>query len=552
MCGIFTYINLKNKELENAFECLNRLYHRGPDSQELSKICKNVTMGFNRLAIVSETKDATSRGLIKDKFNSVYLNCNGEIYNWEFLTKKYKLEKNTKSDCEVILSLYIETKNPISPIFNKWFDVVNELDGVFAFTLHDRASNLVFACRDRFGVRPLFMKYEEDFIAFASEAKALCFENETTTNIHQFVPGNMWTIDLSSNEFEYYYKWYHLPKRITHIDYNTSKDIIKNLLVSAVGKRVSESNLSKDCNVGYLLSGGLDSSLIVALARFVKFGNCPTLKQQSKTIKTFSIGFRNSPDLINANIVAKYINSDHTEVIMEEKDIIDALPNVVRHLETYDTTTIRASVPMYLLCKYIKENTKTKVLLSGEGADELFGGYLYFHKAPNCIEFSKESRRLLSEIHLYDGLRSDRMTSAHSIELRVPFLDSDLVDFVSTLDSSHLVPWNTNREKRIEKAILRDAFASMEILPNEILYRQKEAFSDGVGNSSVKVLKTHCSEMVKTFNVSELLKHVNENCGCFSLPTTDEEVYYYKLYADSFGNDFGIMNRLNYWMPRWV
>ncbi|KKM03058.1 hypothetical protein LCGC14_1778200, partial [marine sediment metagenome] len=305
-----------------------------------------------------------------------------------------------------------------------------------------------------------------------------------------------------------------------NVPYNTAQSVIRELFTEAVRKR-----LVSDRPIGFLVSGGLDSSLVAAVAH----------RLLGKQITTFSIGLPGSPDLLAARQVATHLQSDHHEVVISTDDILEALPKVVYHDETYDITTIRASIPMYLLSKYIAMHTNIKVIFSGEGADELLGGYLYFHKAPSYNALQNETLRLLQELYKYDVLRGDRTTAAWGLEIRVPFLDADFLSFVSNLDPSHKMP----QRHTIEKAIVRDAFDGY--LPDAVLYRQKEAFSDGVGYSSVVSLKNRAAE-----NKQRCLDIIPNTAS----PVTDEAHLYYFLFREHYSDRPGLHTEY-YWMPMW-
>jgi asparagine synthase (glutamine-hydrolysing) len=510
MCGIFAYIQKgkisaeKLSEIEKSFALIK---HRGPDHTSsilLTGHGSTVYLGFHRLVVVGLSNNSNS--FLSDQ--NVYLTCNGEIYNYQYLIKKYQLPVKTDSDCEVILQLYLKHQD-------QWSEIMNELDGVFAFVLYDHRHGLVFASRDRIGVRPIFVGdgTEPNVITFASEGKAIL-----TDNGRPFLPATLSEMDL--DDWHIRTKLWITKSHFLNVPYDRSQVIIRELFMEAVGKR-----LIADRPIGFLLSGGLDSSLVASIANILL----------DKQITTFSIGLPNSPDLIAAREVAEYLNSDHHEVIISTDDILQALPSVIYADETYDVTTIRASIPMYLLSKYIAEKTDIKVIFSGEGADELLGGYLYFHKAPDYKSFQAETHRLLNDLYLYDVLRGDRTTAAHGLEIRVPFLDATLLSFVANIDPAHKMP----AEHGIEKAIFREAF--IDYLPNSIINRQKQAFSDGIGYNSVSTLKKHASKSFERYNT------LYPNTAH---PTTDEEHLYYNIFNQYYAGKCGLYTRY-YWMPKW-
>ena len=487
MCGIFAVIS-NNRKFKKSPK--RTLAHRGPDDT-MSIDIGNCYMEFWRLAINGLTED----GMQPMKFNDSYMICNGEVYNHIELGGK-----SGQSDCAVIQPM-IE--------FVGIMEAVRAINGDFAFVWTN--GDKFYAARDQVGVRPLFYTHLPDGgMAFASEAKALThFE----TCVHHFPPGYFYDSELDS--FVCYSPMYYTHTPDFNNDWIETALQIHDKLVSAVRLRFE----TTDRPVGFFLSGGLDSSIIAAIgARLSK-----------EPIRTFSIGFDgcDSPDLIAARKVAKHIGSRHTEVKFSLKEGIKALNDVIYHLETYDTTTIRASVPMYLLSKYIAENTNVRVILSGEGADELFGGYLYFHSAPDIDSFTKETNRLLRDVHLFDVLRADRCTSAHGLELRVPFFDPDFIEYVMDGFSSQMkMPTGL----MIEKDILRSAFYSY--LPEEIIRRQKNGMSDAVGYSWVDGIKEHA----KTKGLNVFYDNPEE-----------------KLYKDLFFlHDYPSDLVLYKWMPRWT
>ncbi len=449
MCSfvVFSSNKLNISDLSNS---LKSLEHRGPDNS-YSTIENDLCFGFNRLSIM----DLSSNGNQPFKYNECCLVCNGEIYNYELLRKlsssEYKFHSN--SDCEVLLPLYCKYGIEIA---------CKMLDAEFALVLYDSKSNSIMAARDPMGIRPMFYGYtrEDHKISFASEAKALINYCE---NIMPFPPGYykdgefICYNDLSQSKF------------INNDDLNVIFNNIKTKLISAVEKR-----LHADVPIGYLLSGGLDSSLVCSIAQ----------RFMDKPIKTFAIGMDTDPiDLKYAKQAAEFLGTDHTEVIITKDDVLNSLEEVVYHLETFDITTIRASIGMYLLCKYIHENTDLKVILTGEVSDELFG-YKYTDFAPNPMEFQKESQKRIKELYIYDVLRADRCISAHALEGRVPFADIDFVNYVMSINpSKKMNVYNKG------KYLLRKAFEEDNYLPRDLLYREKAAFSDAVGHSLVDYLK---------------------------------------------------------------
>lgn len=471
------------------------LAHRGPDDYATRTVGR-CRMDFYRLAI----NDLSSAGMQPFVYDDIMYVCNGEIYNHKELAY---VSMNSTSDCECIgphiKHLGIQ-------------HTLEELRGDFAFVCSD-GTHLV-AARDPVGVRPMFYtRYGQGSIAFASEVKALLFLNSP---VHVFPPGTFY--DSFVDDFITYHSGYwHIKTQVA------AQNNLKDVLEDAV--RVRLANTERD--VGFLLSGGLDSSLIASIAQRM-VGN----------IQTFSIGLEGSPDLLAARKVAKFLGSKHHEVKFTVEEGLKVLPDVVFSLESYDTTTIRASVPMWLLCKYIKENTTCRYIFSGEGSDELLGGYLYFKNAPGVREHAAESMRRLKLIHQFDGLRADRCAGAHGLDLIVPFLDIRFIHEV----------FNMNQKQKLgpcEKHILREAFIGY--LPEEILWRQKDGMSDAVGTGWVGFLRAHAENLI-TDNAFMVSKAV---CSEHNTPLTKEEVWYRELFWKFYGcrHDHLISE---IWRPRWT
>lgn len=488
MCGIYcSYGEQKNYSLK----------HRGPDATQTKTLGK-WTMTFYRLSI----NDTSEQGMQPFVRNDKMLVCNGEIYNH----KQFPFDNPTsESDCECLIPA-IEKEGI--------FKVSQKIRGVFAICYTD--GETLFASRDPIGVRPLFYaKTEDGSMQFASEIKA--FDKFLEPKI--FPPGHIYNSKL--DRFVCYYTCYwDFPKQICTAN---PYEKIRKSFIESVYRRVTNT----DRNVCFLLSGGLDSSLVAAVGKM--------FLPKGQKIKTFSIGTKDSPDCKAARKMAKFLDSDHTEVPFTTEKGIEALPDVIRSLESYDTTTVRASVPMWLLGQYISQNTDCKVILSGEGSDEIFGGYLYFHYAPSVEDFFYENTRRLQLLHQFDVLRSDRCMAAHGLEVRVPFLDVDFIDVCMTIDQ------NLKCEKdKMEKYVLRKAFEGY--LPDDILWRQKDAFSDAVGYSWVEEIKKH-ADTVELYAEFDGLEH--------NVPTTNEE----KLYRQLFWNEFLIYKDKiisEIWRTKWT
>jgi asparagine synthase (glutamine-hydrolysing) len=484
MCGIKVTFGT----LPHVYGLLN---HRGPDHQ-CSKSVGRCTFEFSRLAI----NDTSLEGSQPFEQYGKMMVCNGEIYNHHDLVTG---DEQSNSDCAVLLP-NIERHGI--------YETLNKIRGVFAMVYSDGKS--IYAARDPIGVRPLFYKKNENGIAFASEVKAL---KEIDGRIEIFPPGHFY--DSLTDEFTCYYNtfWTLNTKPGAHV--------IRATLENAVRIRVENT----DREIGFFLSGGLDSSLVAAIAK--KY-----LKPE-QVMRTFSIGTDDSPDVLAAKKMADFLGSKHTVVPFDFKEGIKVLPDVIECLETYDTTTIRASVPMWILSKWISENTDCKVLLSGEGSDELLGGYLYFKNAPSVEEFFMENIRRVKLLHQYDVLRADRCTAAHGLEVRVPFLDRDFVDCVMTMDQNL-------KMGGIEKKVLRETF--QDLIPDEILWRQKDAFSDAVGYSWVDELQKFTRE--KWGSTVEEFKVVN-------YPTTPEEMVFRNTFWEKYGFEADHLIK-EIWRPKWT
>lgn len=498
MCG-FLVTGLETKHFEESFKTIT---HRGPDDHAIVDFKKG-RFGFHRLAIM----DLSHSGNQPFKIDQDLLVCNGEIYNYLSLKEDCgDYSFHSSSDCEVLLPLY------------KRFGLrkmCEMLDAEFALVLWDEQKEKLMAARDPMGIRPLFYGFDQSGqILFASEAKAL---HKLSSTVKPFPPGYFY----DGSEFHCYLDLTN-DSGVRHTDTHEIERGIRHFLTSAVEKR-----LQSDAEVGFLLSGGLDSSLVCAIAQ----------KLSRKPIRTFSIGMpHDAIDSKYAEIVAKFIGAEHTSVVMTWEEIQAALREVIYKLETWDITTIRASLGMYLVCKYIKKNTKIKVLLTGEVSDELFG-YKYTDFAPTAEAFQEEAKKRIREIYLYDVLRADRSISAHSLEARVPFSDKDFVKFVMHIDPK--LKMNTTGTG---KFLLRKAFKEEGLLPDSILWREKAAFSDAVGHSMVDYLKELAE---KTYTDQEFTEKVKTYSHC--APFTKESLLYRSIFEELFPNREELIP--DYWMP---
>ncbi len=509
MCGIVCAFNLKQpseKLRPQILEMSKKIRHRGPDWSGIFNN-KKAIMSHERLAIVDPTSG--KQPLFSEDKNLV-LAANGEIYNHLELRKQFEGSYNfqTQSDCEVILALYKE----------KGISFLDELNGIFGFAIYDVEKDEYFVARDHMGIIPLYMGWDENGTFYvASELKAL---EGICTKIELFPPGHY--LHSSDGELK---RWHERDWKEYDAVKDNETDIkkLKEALEAAVHRQ-----LMSDVPYGVLLSGGLDSSIISAIAK--KYAD-KRIESNDKDkawypqLHSFAIGLKGSPDLAAAQKVADHLDTVHHEIKFTIQEGIDALRDVIYHLETYDITTIRASTPMYLLARAIKA-MGIKMVLSGEGADEIFGGYLYFHKAPSAKEFHEETVRKLDKLHMYDCLRANKSLAAWGIEGRVPFLDKEFMDVAMRINPQEKM---INGE-RMEKWVLRKAFEDM--LPESVAWRQKEQFSDGVGYSWIDSLK----EMVENKVSDEQLKNAHYKFP-IQPPTSKEEFYYRSIFAEHFPSD---------------
>lgn len=509
MCGIVCAFDLKEsteKLRPQLLEMSKLIRHRGPDWSGIYTGEKAI-LAHERLAIVDPTSGKQPL-LSKDK--KLILAANGEIYNHQEIREKYKhlYEFQTKSDCEVILALYQE----------KGTSFLDELNGIFGFALYNAEKDEYFIARDHMGIIPLYIGWDVNGTFFvASELKAL---EGFCNKIEVFPPGHF----LSSKDGKLT-RWYQRDwmdfKAVK--ENQTSIDELREALEAAVHRQ-----LMSDVPYGVLLSGGLDSSITSAIAK--KYAQKRIESNDTKEawwpqLHSFSIGLKDSPDLAAAKIVSEHIGTIHHEVTFTIQEGLDAIRDVIYHLETYDITTVRASTPMYLLARVIK-SMGIKMVLSGEGADELFGGYLYFHKAPSAEEFHKETVRKLDKLYQYDCLRANKSLAAWGIEGRVPFLDKEFIDVAMSIN-----PKNKMIDgERMEKWVLRKAFE--DYLPKSVVWRQKEQFSDGVGYGWIDTLK----EVVEN-SVSEEQMQQAKHRFPVQTPRTKEEFYYRSVFEQHFPSE---------------
>lgn len=506
MCGIVGIFDIEGGAeglRQRALVQSGKIRHRGPDWSGIY-VGKTAVLAHERLSIVDPKSGSQP---LKTKEGDVILAVNGEIYNHREIREKYaeKFDFQTGSDCEVILALYKD----------KGIDFLEDLSGIFAFALYDEAKNEYLIARDPIGVIPLYIGKDADgHLCVASELKALegfCTEYEV------FLPGHYYSSKTKKMTKWYNRKWTSFD---TVKDSKLTSSDIREALENAVQRQ-----LMSDVPYGVLLSGGLDSSIISAVAKKysamrVETGN--TQQAWWPQLHSFAVGLKGAPDLKAAKEVADYIGTVHHEINYTVQEGLDAIRDVIYFIETYDVTTVRASTPMYLLARVIK-SMGIKMVLSGEGADEIFGGYLYFHKAPNAQAFHEETVRKLSKLYLYDCLRANKALSAWGVEGRVPFLDKEFLDVAMNVNPADKMAGNG----KIEKHILRKAFEDM--LPKSVCWRQKEQFSDGVGYSWIDSLKKITSEAVTDSMMATAAERFPVNT-----PMNKEEYYYRSIFEEHF------------------
>lgn len=496
MCGILVAPKQEQAKLNQCFLALEK---RGPD-MSLSLLAGDYFFMFHRLAIMGLHPEGMQPFVLNDDL----LVTNGEIYNEKHLRALVDHDFKSQSDCEVLLPLYQKYGT----------DMFNLLDAEFVTVIYDAKKQDIVAARDPIGIRPLFYGYEKKSkkIAFASEVKGL---TDLVESVFPFPPGHYY----AQGKFTKYTTLYDTKEQSQTLD-----DIyqnINNLLTEGIIKR-----LDSDADLGFLLSGGLDSSLVCAVAS----------KHLKRPIKTFAIGMDTDPiDLKYAKQVAHFIGSDHIEVIMTKDDVLSVLEDVIIALETYDITTVRASIGMYILSRYIHQNTPIKVLLTGEVSDELFG-YKYTDFAPNASSFQEESLKRVQELYMYDVLRADRCLAQNSLEARVPFADLNFVNYVFNIDPK--LKMNTYG---IGKYLLRKAF-EVDYLPHDILYREKAAFSDAVGHSMVDHLKAYANSLYSDAVFAKKIKQYTINP-----PISKESLLYRELFEKHYPNHAHLIK--SFWLP---
>lgn len=520
MCGIWTLINKNsNEDVKKYLADYWNLMHRGPDNSQLHAF-NNTYVGFHRLSIMDNSYNSNQPYIFQHNNKMIVFICNGEIYNFRELDTKYNLNIGS-SDCKVIPTLYMK----LGKIH--WLELFkNEIKGEFAFIMleFDNLSNLLYyyVGRDMIGVRPLYcveMNYDIDM--YSSELKGmLSYENK----VSEFTPGTIRCVQVNPSYVNSAY--------LTTFDFTTIYDTvindlsennnllcIKNSVINSVKRR-----LYSDRPIAFLLSGGVDSSLVAALS----------MKILGYPIHTFCCGMKNSTDMLHAKMVAEHIGSIHTEVYFTEEEGLELIDDVIRTTETWDTTTIRASIGQYIVSRYIKNNTDFRVVLVGEGPDEVCSSYLFNYYAPNATELHKAALQYVKEIHMYDGKRADRCIARWGMEARIPLLDPEFITTYWGIDPKYRLP-----TYNMEKYLLRKAFDNDNLLPNKVLWRKKEAFSDGVSG-----IERSWFSVIQEYTSKKMLNIVNP----FTL--SDEASYYKLQFRKYFGNNRDDIIP-HYWQPKW-
>jgi asparagine synthase (glutamine-hydrolysing) len=541
MCAIWAFIQLFNNNIilnyNKLYDDFLKLKNRGPTFSNY-QIYNNTHIGFHRLAIMNPTISGNQPFVINDNNRTIVFICNGEIYNFKDIIKNYNIHDCDNSDCIVIPKLYIKLTSNGSSFndFNKLF--IESIKGEFAFILFEFNNlnnlNKIIIGRDSIGVRPLYYyppTESSNYLAFSSEIKGLSYIKD---NIIEFEPGTLLEININDiNRIENIKKEYFVNVYESIHNLNTSiesEEYYLNLIRTAVINSVKR-RLFSDCPIGFLLSGGVDSSLIAAISARIL----------NQTINTYCCGMDNGTDLLYANKVAKHIKSNHSEVIFTENEGINIIDSIIYIIESWDVTTIRASVGQYIVSKYIQNNSNIKVVLVGEGPDEVCSSYLFNYYAPTGEDLHDTAIEYVKNIHMYDGRRADRCISNCGLEARIPFLDPEFISAYWSIPSE----WRHPKYKGIEKWWLRKAFENTNLLPHEILWRKKEAFSDGV-SSNKKSWYTIIQESIENESLDESLNEsLDEN-----IPSK-EALYYKNKFIEYFGSE-----RLNilpkYWQPKWI
>ena len=538
MCGIWALINLvKNKpDIGKYLSDFWELQNRGPDNSCFETF-PQAWVGFHRLAIMDTSFKSNQPYVLQEKDKTIVFACNGEIYNFKYLISKYKLDIDGNSDCMTVPKLYLKFYDDI----DKWYNLFNkEIKGEFAFFLlefdHLKSLRNIFVGRDQIGIRPLY--YHQP----SSNSKQLLFTSEIKgaknypDSIIEYPPGKITKFELNEfgaiNQFQYDFNWVYNVKQLELTNEHNEEyflNKIRDSVINAVRRR-----LDADRPIAFLLSGGVDSSLVAAIGQ----------KILGQPIKTFCCGMKGGTDLEYARKVADHIGSHHSEVYFTAEDGVNALDDVVNATETWDTTTVRASVGQFMVCKHIGVKTDCKVVLVGEGPDEVCSSYLFNWYAPNGEELDKSAKEYVKKIHYFDCRRGDRCISYWGLEGRVPLLDPEVIEAYWKLPSNCRHP----KYKGIEKWWLRKAFDGMDLLPDEVLWRKKEAFSDGVSSkekSWYEIIQEDCEK-----NITDEMMNEAKKKWTHHTPPTKEAYHFRKIFTEKFGVErHNIIP--NYWMPKW-
>ena len=541
MCGIWAYLGLCNEVIDNPERCIKQLKPRGPE-QMVRVDMSGVILGFARLAINGLNPD----GMQPMRDERLIWMCNGEIYNWEQLAETYGIETRSGSDCEVLGPLYQKIVIDGGATPDVFFRL---LDGVFAMVIVDKIARTITVGRDPYGVRPLFMgqrlgltnarQIYTSGLLFSSEIKGMW---PIVPSSLQFPPGTCQIYATETFVCTYSAKFHHI-QNLKNPLYSSVEPTglemacagLRTALVSAVRKR-----MLAERPIAALLSGGVDSSLIASLvAKEMRDVGGPKLK-------TFSVGMLGSQDLLYARKVADWIDSDHHEIVLEPRDFLNAIPEVIKTIESFDTTTVRASVGNWLVAREVARQSDCKVVFNGDGSDEVFGSYLYFYNAPHDSGYEEEVSRLLGEIHSFDVLRSDRTISCHGLEPRTPFLDKQFVNVARSIATEWLRP---QKNGLCEKWILRRAFDDGVTLPHEVLWRRKEAFSDGVSPTE-KSWSQLIAEYVEDYVPVKWREDAEQKYPNLT-PTTAEQFFYRFHFEANYGKASSHSVIPHFWMPKW-
>lgn len=547
MCGIWGALlkqDISGKEFEDykvrLYKAYNKIKHRGPDRHEYKEFDSpiNAIFGFHRLAIVSTSAKDDQPFIYDDGEQIICAQCNGEIYNYKTVAEKYKLELKTSSDCEVIPLMYQKYKLEGVKM------MCDEFDSEHAFAILDidktTGDYKLLLSEDRYGIRPLFVAEDKYGFYFSSELIGIpCLDDETAT-VSRFEPRHYAVLEKVNGKLSElkYHKYCDLSEIKQNVkDLDTALKLVNQSFRKAVMARMHSAR-----PIGCLLSGGLDSSLTSALV-------AEELAKTGKKLRTFTIGLPGATDKPYAEEVAKHIGSIHTHIEFKEEDFLNALEEIVRVTGTIDITTVRATTGQFLICKWIAENTDIKVLFLGDGMDEVANGYLYSHNAPSATDLHIDAVRLLDNIHKYDGLRADRACAHVGIEARFPALSHIFVETYLSIDPTFRAP----SFKNMEKWLLREAFVKDKLLPESVLWRKKEAFSDGCSSQKKSwkdMIIEKVNQLYSKYSDTELCSKYQDYKHL--APISRESLYYRELFCKYYGNNITVSQTIPYyWLPKW-